>query len=94
MLLSRTYPPHKDLEPFIRRHYVFDAALPDDFMIEDSLLSENAFVRILLKGDALDFQYLDREDEKALPKPPERKALPRAKPATRKKPSGKSKAKT
>jgi ATP-dependent Clp protease ATP-binding subunit ClpA len=34
----------------------------------------------------LEFEYLDREDERALPKPPERKALPRAKAAPKKKP--------
>lgn len=51
MMLSRNYPPHPDLAPYIRRHYVFEAALPDDFAIEDSLLSETAFVRVLLKGD-------------------------------------------
>ncbi len=51
MLLSRNYPPHDDLLPYIRRHYVFQADLPDDMVIEDSLLSETAFVRILLKGD-------------------------------------------
>lgn len=51
MLLSRNYPPHDDLKDYIRRHYVFEAALPDDMVIEDSLLSETAFVRVLLKGD-------------------------------------------
>ncbi len=51
MLLSRNYPPHADLLPYIRRHYVFQADLPEDMVIEDSLLSETAFVRILLKGD-------------------------------------------
>jgi ATP-dependent Clp protease ATP-binding subunit ClpA len=53
-------------------------------------LAKGGTVRIILKGEALDFEYLDREGEKALPKPPERKALPRAKasdkrPAARKK---------
>lgn len=51
MMLSRTYPPHDDLLPYIRRHYVFEADLPQDATIEDGLLSETAFVRILLKGD-------------------------------------------
>lgn len=50
MLLTRNYPPHPELAPYIRRHYVFAADLPEDFAIEDSLLSETAFVRILLRG--------------------------------------------
>jgi ATP-dependent Clp protease ATP-binding subunit ClpA len=41
-------------------------------------LSKGGTVRILLKGDALDFEYLSRDEEKALPGRPERKALPRA----------------
>jgi AraC-like DNA-binding protein len=51
VLLSRNYAPHDDLLPYIRRHYVFEANLPEDMVIEDSLLSETAFVRILLKGN-------------------------------------------
>ena len=51
MLLSRNYPPSPALAPFIRRHYVFEANLPADFVILDRLLSETAFVRILLRGD-------------------------------------------
>lgn len=50
MLLARNYPPCEALSPFIRRHYVFEAALPADLTIVDQLLSETAFVRILLKG--------------------------------------------
>jgi ATP-dependent Clp protease ATP-binding subunit ClpA len=42
-------------------------------------LSKGGTVRILLKDDALHFDYLGRDEEKALPKTPERKALPRAK---------------
>jgi ATP-dependent Clp protease ATP-binding subunit ClpA len=42
-------------------------------------LVQGGTVRILLKDDALTFQYLGRDEEKSLPKPPERKALPRAK---------------
>ena len=34
----------------MRRFYVFEAELPDDFVIEDFLLAETAFVRCLLKG--------------------------------------------
>jgi ATP-dependent Clp protease ATP-binding subunit ClpA len=42
-------------------------------------LAKGGTVRILLQNDALAFQYLGREEERALPKPPDRKALPRAK---------------
>jgi ATP-dependent Clp protease ATP-binding subunit ClpA len=41
-------------------------------------LSKGGTVRILLKGDALHFVYLERDQEAALPARPERKALPRA----------------
>lgn len=51
MLLSRTYRPSDKLAPYIRRFYVFEAELPDEFLIEDFLLAETAFVRCLLKGD-------------------------------------------
>lgn len=53
MLLSRNYPPSAALAPYVRRHYVFDARLPDDFTLIDRLLSETAFIRILLEGDWL-----------------------------------------
>jgi ATP-dependent Clp protease ATP-binding subunit ClpA len=52
-------------------------------------LSKGGTVRILLKDEALTFQYLGRNEEKSLPKPPERKALShtkaKAKPAPKKK---------
>ncbi|HUR42635.1 MAG TPA: ATP-dependent Clp protease ATP-binding subunit ClpA [Aestuariivirga sp.] len=50
-------------------------------------LTKGGTVRILLKDNALTFQYLGRDEEKTLPKPIERKALPRAKssPEARKK---------
>ena len=51
MMLSRNYPPSSELAPYILRHYVFEAELPDDFTLRDSLLSEAAFVRILIRGD-------------------------------------------
>ncbi|HMT43374.1 MAG TPA: helix-turn-helix domain-containing protein [Chakrabartia sp.] len=51
MLESRNYPPPDDLKLHIRRFYVFQVPLPDDSLIEDSLLAENAFVRVLLKGE-------------------------------------------
>lgn len=51
MLLSRTYRPSEALAPYIRRHYVFEANLPSELVIEDYLLSETAFARFLLEGD-------------------------------------------
>jgi AraC-like DNA-binding protein len=51
MLLSRNYAPSGALAPFIQRHYVFQADLPEDFEMIDRLLSETAFIRVLLKGD-------------------------------------------
>jgi ATP-dependent Clp protease ATP-binding subunit ClpA len=42
-------------------------------------LTKGGTVRILLKDNALDFDYLAQSEERSLPKPPERKALPRAK---------------
>jgi AraC-like DNA-binding protein len=51
VLLSRNYPPSAALAPYIRRHYVFAAPLPVDFELIDQLLSETAFIRILLEGD-------------------------------------------
>ena len=55
-------------------------------------LAKGGTVRILLKGDELAFQYLGRDEEKSLPKPVERKSLPRnkkveSKPAPKKKPA-------
>jgi ATP-dependent Clp protease ATP-binding subunit ClpA len=56
-------------------------------------LAKGGTVRILLKGDELAFQYLGRDEEKSLPKPAERKSLPRnkakaeTKPAPKKKPA-------
>ncbi len=51
MLQSRNYAPSPHLAPFIGRHYVFSAALPTDFTMVDRLLSETAFIRILVTGD-------------------------------------------
>ena len=44
-------------------------------------LAKGGTVRILLKDDELHFDYLGRDEEKVLPKPLERKALPGAKAA-------------
>ncbi|MCB1378031.1 MAG: AAA family ATPase, partial [Alphaproteobacteria bacterium] len=55
-------------------------------------LAKGGTVRILLKGDALNFQFMGRDEEKALPKPAERKALPssKAKPSPKRKPKAKA----
>lgn len=50
-MLSRTYRPSPDLAPYVRRFYVFEAELPEELVIEDFLLSETAFIRVLIKGD-------------------------------------------
>lgn len=50
MLQSRNYAPSPALAPYVLRHYVFEAELPQDFVLIDSLLSETAFIRILLQG--------------------------------------------
>ncbi|MCA3562515.1 MAG: ATP-dependent Clp protease ATP-binding subunit ClpA [Aestuariivirga sp.] len=57
-------------------------------------LSKGGTVRILLKGDALHFAYLSRDEEKALPGLPERKALPRASTETDDEGDGKAEKKT
>jgi AraC-like DNA-binding protein len=51
MLASRNYAPSPDLLPFVRRYYVFGADLPVDHLLQDILLAENAFVRVLLQGE-------------------------------------------
>jgi AraC-like DNA-binding protein len=51
MLTSRNYAPAADLAPYIRRHYVFEADMPANFVVEDQILSETAFVRVILNGD-------------------------------------------
>lgn len=51
MLLSRSYAPSGDLASYVRRHYVFHAQLPEEFVLIDKLMSETAIVRILLQGD-------------------------------------------
>jgi ATP-dependent Clp protease ATP-binding subunit ClpA len=54
-------------------------------------LKDGGTVRILLADDKLVFNYLGRDEERSLPRPPERKALPRASKATPKKPKAKVK---
>ncbi|MEO6609712.1 MAG: ATP-dependent Clp protease ATP-binding subunit ClpA [Aestuariivirga sp.] len=53
-------------------------------------LANGGTVRILRDGDKLAFTYLSRDEEKSLPKPVERKALPRAKAVEKKKPPKKA----
>ena len=50
-LQSRNYPPSPALAPYIARHYIFSVNAPDQFELIDHLLSETAFVRLLLRGD-------------------------------------------
>lgn len=50
-LRSRNYAPSAALAPYIARHYVFSVAAPEGFELVDNLLSETAFVRLLLVGD-------------------------------------------
>jgi ATP-dependent Clp protease ATP-binding subunit ClpA len=54
-------------------------------------LAKGGTVRILKGQDGLAFDYLSRDEEKALPKPAERKALPRSRVATVKKKDAKVK---
>jgi ATP-dependent Clp protease ATP-binding subunit ClpA len=56
-------------------------------------LAKGGTVRILKKEDGLAFEYLSRDEEKALPKPAERKSLPRSRVAMVKKPVAKKSAK-
>lgn len=51
LLQSRNYPPSARLAPYIARHYVFNVEAPEQFELIDQLLSETAFVRLLLRGD-------------------------------------------
>ena len=56
-------------------------------------LAKGGTVRIMLNNDELAFNYLSRDEEKSLPKPPERKALPRAKAVAKKVPKKATKVK-
>ena len=51
MISSRNYSPSAKLLPFIRRHYVMTAALPETFQHEDFLMADNAFIRVILAGE-------------------------------------------
>lgn len=51
MISSRNFAPSAKLLPFLRRHYLVSANLPDELEFEDLLMADNAFVRVLLRGD-------------------------------------------
>lgn len=51
MLASRNYAPSAALADIVARHYIFSVDAPDGFELVDKLLSETAFVRILMRGD-------------------------------------------
>ncbi len=51
MLESRNFSPSRQLAPYVRRYYIFRAELPAQFEILDNLLSETAFIRLLIRGD-------------------------------------------
>lgn len=51
MLKSRNYAPSAGLAHVIARHYVFSVDAPNSFELIDRLLSETAFLRVLIKGD-------------------------------------------
>ena len=51
MIASRNYAPSDDLLPYVRRITVFDADLPEGFVLEDQLLAEDAAIRVLINGD-------------------------------------------
>ncbi|MEQ1724566.1 MAG: helix-turn-helix domain-containing protein [Sphingopyxis sp.] len=51
MLRSRNYAPSAALAPYIARHYILSVNAPDSFELTDQLLSETAFIRILMKGE-------------------------------------------
>ncbi len=50
-MLPKNWAPSLPLRSFVRRHYVFEAELPEGHVLEDKLLSEFAFIRFLVKGD-------------------------------------------
>jgi AraC-like DNA-binding protein len=51
MLDARAQAPSPDLAPFVRQLYVFEANLPGDMVVTDRLYADNAFVRVVLRGD-------------------------------------------
>jgi methylphosphotriester-DNA--protein-cysteine methyltransferase len=48
---SRNFAPADDLAPFVRRYFVTEAKLPEDSIIEDVMIAEIAFVRVIVKGN-------------------------------------------
>ncbi len=51
LLSSRSYQPSEGLLPYIRRHYIYEADMPDDFEMIDGVFVETSYVLILLRGD-------------------------------------------
>ncbi len=51
MITANTFAPAKKLAPFVRRHYTIAAEIPDSASVEDSIIAETAFIRILLDGN-------------------------------------------
>lgn len=51
MISSRNFAPSARLLPFIRRHYIVEAQLPQDFSHEDYLMADNGFVRVIQAGE-------------------------------------------
>ena len=51
MISARNYAPSGRLLPFIRRHYIVEANLPEDFCHEDFLMADNGFVRVIQAGE-------------------------------------------
>jgi len=93
-LATRGYDQHMGARPLARLiQEVVKKPLAEEVLF--GKLAKGGTVRILLKDDKLEFQYLGRDEEKALPKPAERKALPRAKSkqAAKRKPKAKPRAK-
>ncbi len=50
MIASRNYAPSDDLLLYVRHITVFDADLPEGFLVEDQLLAEDATIRVLING--------------------------------------------
>jgi AraC-like DNA-binding protein len=48
---SRNYAPSVALAPYIARHYILSVDAPASFELIENLLSETAFIRVLLMGD-------------------------------------------
>ncbi|MDE2446158.1 MAG: ATP-dependent Clp protease ATP-binding subunit ClpA [Alphaproteobacteria bacterium] len=81
-LANKGYDQHMGARPLARviQEYI-KKPLAEELLF--GKLKDGGTVRILKSDDGLAFEYLGRDDEKALPKPVERKALPRSRVAVR-----------